>query len=169
MSIRYDSSILEYFAEKLNDKAMWTEISSSLAGIVFGVLFGAGLHVFLATPFGGGRQVDPMMSIGVPLVIGLIIGYSRGNSRAFLLRLEAQRTLCHVQIEKNTRPNVAAAEAPASTAASIDTPPVVPTGECSNCGAQVPRSAQSCPKCTAIFGPGSAFHIKDAGDSAVYA
>lgn len=53
-------------------------------------------------------KMNPQFPMGAPLALSALIaaglGISNGRSRAFHLKLEAQKLLCQMQIELNTRP-----------------------------------------------------------------
>ncbi|MEE9212698.1 MAG: hypothetical protein V3U29_08600 [Phycisphaeraceae bacterium] len=93
--IQYDPTILQKFARRLYRRA-----NSVLFSWVFvGTLLGA---------FGGGAawsslQSGPILIMVVAgAIIGAVVGYINGSERSFRLKLEAQLSLCQVQIEKNT-------------------------------------------------------------------
>lgn len=57
-----------------------------------------------ATVFFGRLRADGgLIELGVGL-LGASIGYLNARAKAFLLRLAAQKALCQVRIEENTRP-----------------------------------------------------------------
>ena len=84
----YDPKIIGKFADQLYRRAnfivlIWTVLGAVVGGIMLSVwMHGFGL---------------------VGLVVGGLLGYLEGQSRSFLLRLQAQLALCSVQIELNTR------------------------------------------------------------------
>lgn len=92
----YDPKVIVQFANRLYNQA------SSLA-------------VLYALGFGGlGAIVGGIVGLrlgGAPLVVAVVtgggasvLGYAYGWEKAFKLRLEAQRALCALQTEINTRP-----------------------------------------------------------------
>lgn len=92
----YDPQILEKFADRLYSQAANVIASSTLLGFLIGLVLGGML----------GRAVAKE-SIGTYVfiagIVAALIGWQIGRDRAFHLKLEAQRTLCQLQIEKNTR------------------------------------------------------------------
>ncbi|MDP2816381.1 MAG: hypothetical protein Q8O19_06855, partial [Rectinemataceae bacterium] len=95
MSVDYDKSEIRTFADMLYAKAesivLMTTIMYGIGGLIFGI------------PIGGffGRNVTGFtMIIGGSL--GAWLGYEIGTYKAFGLKLQAQTSLCQVQIEINT-------------------------------------------------------------------
>jgi hypothetical protein len=93
--IAYDEDIIQASADGLYRYAASVVLTSTIIGVILGLIVGA--FAASATPLGG------FAFLGGGL-IGGYIGWSRAQSAAFLLRLQAQTALCQVQIEKNTRP-----------------------------------------------------------------
>lgn len=92
-----DTNIIEQFADTLYRKA---DRIVQNAMILFG-LIGA----FLGFAIGATTR-SLLASLIIALIGILICGYLGriyGEMKAFVLRLEAQRALCEVEIEKNTR------------------------------------------------------------------
>ncbi len=90
---KYDPAVIQEFADKLYRLAnliilMWAFV---------GLAVGAGAGFFL----GDQSTRTPGAVVGA-IVLG-ILGYTIGNSRAFLLQFQAQLALCQRQIEENTR------------------------------------------------------------------
>jgi hypothetical protein len=92
MPTEYDSNILQKYADGLYRRAATVLWSSSLAGLFFGLCAWAIL-----------ANVRPPDVYWFLAPAGLVVGFFWGRDKAFKLRLEAQRTLCQVQIEMNTR------------------------------------------------------------------
>jgi NAD/NADP transhydrogenase beta subunit len=95
----YDPKILQQFADQLYSQARsqiaaWT-VRSVIVGFIVAVVLVA-LEPVLR------QETVVWMLLGI--LIGAYIGVVIGRRRAFQLRLEAQRTLCQLQVEKNTRP-----------------------------------------------------------------
>lgn len=94
--IAYDAEIIQKFAARLYMQAASIIITSTFLGLVVGAF----------VTVGGAIAIQARESIGIAAIIGLVVGalwgYSRGNERAFKLKLDAQVALCNVQIEKNT-------------------------------------------------------------------
>ena len=89
--MEYDPEIIQQFAAKLYKKArslaLGYAIIFTLVGVVVGVFaFAANLLATLTTAF-----------------LLAVLGYTVGNDKAFMLKLEAQTALAQAQIEKNTR------------------------------------------------------------------
>jgi len=87
--VSYNPEIIGTFSEDLYRQAnlivfFWT---------VLGALAGAGLLGLVLNELG----------LVLGLVLGGMAGYFYGESRSFMLRLQAQLALCAVQIELNTR------------------------------------------------------------------
>lgn len=93
--IAYDAGIVNDFAARLYKQAKFIIFTSTFIGLLVGAIVAA-----------GGAMSVHMGSSGIVLIIGTVIGgvlgFSRGQERAFKLKLEAQIALCQVQIEKNT-------------------------------------------------------------------
>jgi|SRR5579862_7302976 len=97
----YDPRILQQFADLLYTKARAVVINYSVLGLLVGG--GVGLGIKLAFHASRDTQmVGTIAWIGLA-AIGLYGGYTSGQMKAFALRLDAQRTLCQLQIEENTR------------------------------------------------------------------
>ena len=90
----FDPKIIQAFVDKLYKDAINLEFSFTIAG----ACIGGGAGVYLASVAGGGVWVI----IGLA-VVGALMGYVTGNKMAFGKRLQAQITLCQLQIEQNTR------------------------------------------------------------------
>ncbi len=118
MRARYDPRILQTYADRLYRQASRITWEYTLLGFPAGFIldfFAFNLMRFLRTtvlPSAAGVLTGPFL--------GAILGYLYGSSRAFQLRLEAQRTLCQMQIESNTRSAAIAADKPITVPA---TPP----------------------------------------------
>jgi hypothetical protein len=87
--LTYDAKVIYQFAERLYNRANSIVATYTAIGLIAGYIAGSVL--------GGGSAILVGMA-----VIGAL-GYALGNERAFLLKLQAQTALCHVQIEENTR------------------------------------------------------------------
>jgi hypothetical protein len=98
MAIEYDASILERFAEDLYDQAQSAVLKAVLTWGVLGLIVG-----LIGAKTG---RADALVFAIFGAVVGGTIGGFIGAGRAFKLRLEAQRTMCQVAIEKNTRTSV---------------------------------------------------------------
>lgn len=89
----YDPQILQKFADRLYSRAAGLTL-------LFGA-FGAGLGGVLG--FGFAKYIEYPAFFPIAAVAGAAIGALHGYEKAFQLRLEAQRTLCVLQTEMNTR------------------------------------------------------------------
>lgn len=152
---RYDSHVIYYFTDELYARA-------DLIIIVYtgiGGLIGAFLGYMVGEIVRGGG----LLTVAIGLAVVGAIGYFIGNGKAFELRVQAQTLLCQVAIEENTRKLSGLAEASqenvpaaANTRQSTNTPIASSTvasssgRRCRECGADLPRYAEHCPKCLAI-------------------
>jgi hypothetical protein len=93
----YDPQILQKFADKLYSQAGSEIAAWTILGFLVGVIGGAAVGSALARDYLGAC----VLGFGL---IAALIGLLIGRGRAFHLKLEAQRTLCQLQVEKNTRP-----------------------------------------------------------------
>lgn len=97
--VDYNPDIIQVFAQKLYSKADSIEALYAIIGLVVGLA--------LFASFGASRgtaDVTVIMSIA-GAILGVYIGKQIGISRSIQYRIEAQKALCFVQIEKNTRPS----------------------------------------------------------------
>ena len=109
MPTQYEETVLHKFADELYRQARWIVLGCALRWVVIGVIVGAagayialvvnGLFIHVA----GVSPSDIAIVAAICAIIGLITGIARGSERAFQLKLEAQRVLCQMQIERNTR------------------------------------------------------------------
>lgn len=107
MSTKYDEKVLQGYVDSLYAQARWIVFWCALRAVIIGAVGGAvaGIALFFVDR---SELPDPVGAIriatGICAGIGLLVGLSRGFDRAFQLKLEAQRVLCQMQIERNTRP-----------------------------------------------------------------
>jgi hypothetical protein len=142
---RYDSRVIYVFADELYARAEFITIVYTAIGGLIGAVLG-----YIVSAIGSGGS---LLTTLIGLAIVGAFGYFIGSGQAFELRLQAQTLLCQVAIEENTR------KLPESVAVSDRTVPsssVVPTivssssgHKCRECGAELPRHAEFCPKCLA--------------------
>jgi hypothetical protein len=93
----YDPRFIVTFADRLYAQANRVIALVTLLGSIVGVAGGFAVdNVLSSRPSGGGS------AIGV--ILGTVIGFMIGSDRAFHFKLEAQRALCALQTEINTRP-----------------------------------------------------------------
>lgn len=95
MSVDYDKSEIQIFADMLYAKAesiIWsTAILCALGGLIIGY--------FLGSSFG---EAGIFLGIVIGISLGGFLGYQIGTQKAYVLKLQAQIALCQVQIEVNT-------------------------------------------------------------------
>lgn len=95
--MNYDPSFLVEHASRLYAEANRVIALFTILGLVLG---GSGGWV--------GDAIGKIDAGPVPVIVGLLfgglIGFSIGRDRAFQRKLEAQKTLCQLQTEINTRP-----------------------------------------------------------------
>ena len=118
-STPYNPLIIQSFADRLYAQAG----AIVLRSVLLGVLLGVGVCAV-------GVLVGPseLVLVGVVVtVLGAIVGWLVGDSRAYLLRLQAQQALCLLQIEINTRGLAAHTSAPGPV-------PVAPHGGAPHAG-----------------------------------
>ncbi len=96
----YDPSMIQHFAAQLYKKADGIETAHSIFGLLIGLFL-------VPAAFGVVGLTEPN-SVKVAMVFGILggflIGRSIGAAKALQHRIEAQKALCFVQIEMNTRP-----------------------------------------------------------------
>jgi hypothetical protein len=119
---QYDAEILQQFADDLYERAeefdraarwitFWTAARYTVGAFVPSIVL---MGVASKLPFAGGdiwfsTGAGPMLLtiiVGIALIFGVSKGRARGEAlreKSFMLRLQAQRTLCQRQIEINTR------------------------------------------------------------------
>ena len=111
-SVRYDEAILQKVVDGLYRQAGTVVALATLLGAAIGASAGSFALVKerdLASTGGG-----------VGLVLGLVLGYAVGQSRAFSLRAQAQTLLLQMQVERNTL--IAATEIKALVRRAINEP-----------------------------------------------
>lgn len=97
----FDPRIIERFAENLYRKASAFVVGAVVCGVVLGMAFGA----VPLTSLGEAWPIPSILGFGTMLlggVIGGVIGYSIGDARSFGYRLQAQTTLLHLEMERNS-------------------------------------------------------------------
>lgn len=97
--VQYEPSILQQYADRLYAQADSTVALLTIFWTVLG--FGGGAALISIMHLSGDAALYPIF--GAPLILGLA-GFAIGSGRAFKYRLEAQRTMCQIAIERNTRP-----------------------------------------------------------------
>ena len=132
----YDPQIIEQFAAKLYGKASAFLVGSVSAGVMLGAGFGA----VPLTSLGEHWPVPGFLGFATMLLgalLGGLVGYVVGDTRAFGYRLQAQSALCQLEVERNTaetaallskamerKPQPAPKPAPAPARAAAPAPPV---------------------------------------------
>jgi hypothetical protein len=110
MTAKYDPDILQQYADRLYKKANSIVVWDTIIGVLAGI---AAAMILVRLEARGAPEVsDPSMAPLGLVIVGIVLGYIVGSQRAFTLRLEAQRTLCQMQIEHNTRPSLSTDERP---------------------------------------------------------
>lgn len=96
MAIAYEPKLLVEAAERLYSEARLIALSYALRGLLV-----CGFGGFITTLFLRNAETERtlLVSAGVGAVIGLVFGSGKG----FALRLEAQKVLCLLQTEINSR------------------------------------------------------------------
>jgi hypothetical protein len=100
--MNYDPKIMIEFATARYKEAESVVFWYSTVGIFLGLLLGAPFAI-IGQNLGGEQTVSLTIFAMLLPVIGGVLGFALSRERAFQLRLEAQRTLCAVQIEQNIR------------------------------------------------------------------
>jgi hypothetical protein len=100
--VKYDPAVLVSFAERRYAQASRVMILSGILGLLAGGAAGAGLGEVLSRA----TNESAFGTIGMigGAIVGLLFGIVIGIELGFRYKLDAQRTLCNVQIEINTRP-----------------------------------------------------------------
>ncbi|SRR5579884_180488 len=96
----YDPNILQTYADRLYRRAhALAAIYAAATGFIgfIATLF------YMASRLGPQRINEGMITATIVGVICAIPGAIYGEARSFHLKLEAQKTLCQLQIEQNTR------------------------------------------------------------------
>lgn len=90
--MEYDKKILLEFADRLYKRARSIVVFYSIVGAFVGLILGAWVGVVVKHP----------VMILVCFILGIVFGFVFGTNKAFQLKLQAQLTMCQVQIEENT-------------------------------------------------------------------
>jgi len=137
MAIQYDPNVLQKHADQLYARARWVVLWLTALGFFVGFAASCILAWALLSRSPGAPPPGAWILL-LPLV-GLALGLAYGRGKAFQLRLEAQRTLCQLKIEQNTRGPVSAA------AGTPGEPPRQLT--CPKCANSFPAGTQFCGYC----------------------
>ena len=98
----FDPAIIERFVENAYRKANAVFIGSVVAGVMIGAVFGA----MPLTSLGASWPIPRMFGFATMLVgaiVGGVIGYLIGDTRAFLARLQGQTALAQIEAAKDAR------------------------------------------------------------------
>lgn len=103
----YDPQVMEQAADKLYDRARTLVAGCAFLGIVVGFMLavpGFAAYVWMESYVSLRRADVGLAHFWILATLfsggGFFVGYSIGQSKAFNLRLEAQRTLCQLRIER---------------------------------------------------------------------
>lgn len=96
----FDPAIIEKFATKLYAQANQIIGVCTIIGAVIG---GAGGYFLAKSPLMDQSQNVAYGVAGVGALMFGAIGFSIGQAKAFMLKLQAQQALCQLKIEQNTR------------------------------------------------------------------
>lgn len=97
----FDPRIIEAFAERLYQKASSFLYGSVVCGVVVGMSFGA----VPLTSLGAAWPIPSTFGFATMLlggILGGVIGYVVGDTRAFGYKLQAQSSLCQLELERNS-------------------------------------------------------------------
>jgi len=97
--VQYDRAVIQKFAEKLYKKANAIIASYTILGLLLG---GVGGYFLCFSPIRVLHNVPIVQVMAIVAVVGALIGFAIGREKAFLLKLQAQTTLCQARIEQNT-------------------------------------------------------------------
>lgn len=99
---KYDSGILQDYADSLYRKAAWVTFWCGIVGAIIGVV----IALILAYGVFSAQSADSSNTAASVVfgIVGALIGVAIGQRRSFEYRLQAQTVLCQMQIEYNTRP-----------------------------------------------------------------
>lgn len=100
---KYDESVLQSYADRLYRRATWIVMKYAIGGLITG--FTLGYVPALAWYFRDKEIIPPTVNMPALFLAALcaVIFSFVGEGKAFRLKLEAQQTLCQMQIERNTR------------------------------------------------------------------
>jgi hypothetical protein len=98
----FDPAIIERYVENTYRKATAVFLGSVVAGVMIGAVFGATPLTSLGASWPIPRAFGFATMLGGALVGG-IIGYLIGDTRAFLARLQGQTALAQIQAAKDAR------------------------------------------------------------------
>jgi len=94
--IEYDPNVIQEYAKGLYEQSRSVVTCYFFIGIFLGMLVFWKVSEILVADF-------DFLIIAIGVLIGGVIGYGTGKSRAFEMKLAAQQALCQVEIAKNTK------------------------------------------------------------------
>ena len=100
--MKYNEKYLLEAAQRFHDQAQWVVFTCSARYTVASFLIGFFAFALLAKFYPDQFSVPLLPSIAVAAV-GLLVGVGVGTIRAFNLRVEAQKLMALVQIQRNTQ------------------------------------------------------------------
>ena len=98
--LTYEPTVIEEHARRLNRRAD----SMGVTGATIGVVVGGFVGCIPLTSLGAAWPIPGQFGIATLLagvLLGAALGYVVGDGRAFGYRLQAQRSLCQLQLERN--------------------------------------------------------------------
>jgi hypothetical protein len=98
---QYNADVLQRFADDLYAKAALITGKTAVLGGLIGALLVAPLYVIDVARSSVPQQREVILV--VPVLIGVLVGSSIGKRKSFNYKLQAQMTLCQMQIEFNSR------------------------------------------------------------------
>ena len=105
MPTKYDAEILQAYADALYRRArtvaIWIPLKYAAWGLVLGLIGTWVLWIF--TPETLDTRVFRAILVALCILLPGVAGVDIARRRAFELTLKAQRILCEIQIERNTR------------------------------------------------------------------
>jgi hypothetical protein len=100
--VKYDADVLKAYAKVLYDQAdsivFWTAVRWAAIGMF--------MSMAAISASAQGRPELNLVTFMVVLVVAVFagsLGKQSGDSKAWMIRLDAQRALCQLQVEVNTR------------------------------------------------------------------
>jgi hypothetical protein len=101
MTTKFDPDLLQEYADRLYRRARWLAIWYAVIGFILGWM-GWGTLATVLSAFSHAKPPQGTIGVFAGLLVALV-GTIYASEKALQLRLDAQRTLCQLQIERNTR------------------------------------------------------------------
>lgn len=101
-NVTYDSNVIQEFAANMYLQAARIIRSETIKYAFLGLIIFIALGAFLSTKFNSGTSSNLIVGV-LGLLAGGYYGYQQGLLKSFELKLEAQRALCFVEIERNIK------------------------------------------------------------------